>query len=81
MITKTQTAISLFQNGEEAKALSIFKTFKLGLTKDERDTLTIAHEITAGKSDFYESLGYDSDEVLTKAREIIKLKYLRECQK
>ena len=42
METKTSKAIGLFKDGRLRDALAIFKTFKIGFTKDERRTIQIA---------------------------------------
>ena len=77
MITKTQTAIDAFRSGDKVKALSLFKTFKIGYTKEESETLTIYHEMLVGNRKFYESLGRDFEVVKREAEDIITNKYLK----
>lgn len=52
MDTKTKQATDLFYSGEYKKALRIFKTFKIGFTKDEKRSIEIAHEYLTGKGSF-----------------------------
>lgn len=59
LVTKTAEAFTLLDKGEFKKALSLFKTFKLGLTKEERRAIQITYESEAGKSGFYSALGID----------------------
>ena len=62
MRTKTEKAVKLFQSGCLKEALAIFRTFRIGFTKEERRTLQIASESLTGNSGFYqqivEDLGY-----------------------
>ena len=48
MRTKTEKAINLFESGCLKEALSIFRTFRIGFTKEERRTLKIAYECLSG---------------------------------
>lgn len=75
MITKTARAIQLMREGNIAKALSIFKTFKMSFNKDEQRTIQIASETMNGMTNFYISLGYNVKQFQTKAIEIINKKY------
>lgn len=72
IMTKTEKAKNLFEKGELKKALAIFKTFKIGITKDQKRTLEIAHEINTGKGDFYKSIGIDIFDECKKANAIMK---------
>jgi len=71
-ITKTQKAINYWLAGEKLKAFAIFKTFKLGLTKDEKRTLEIAHEMLLGRKSFYKQLGLDTQIILVQANSIVR---------
>ena len=75
MITKTARAIQLMREGNIAKALSIFKTFKMSFNKDEQKTIQIASETMNGMAKFYISLGYNVKQFQTEAIEIINKKY------
>lgn len=76
MRTKTEKAVSLFQSGYLKEALAIFRTFRIGFTKEERRTLQIASEILMGNGSFYQQIGIDTDSMISKSVEIITEKYL-----
>lgn len=73
--TKTDKAKELYIYGDRVGAMKIFKTFKVGFTKEEQRTIQIAHESQTGSAKFYQDLGIDTDAIWTKAKEIIKNKY------
>ncbi len=75
MDTKTQQALDFYKNGDLKKSLSIFKTFKMGFTKDEKNTLSTAYEILTGKESFYKQLGIDTVKELKIAKDILNKKY------
>lgn len=76
METKTSKATSLLRSGNLKEALSIFRTFRIGFTKEERRTLQIASESLAGNENFYQQIGIDTDSMISKSVEIITEKYL-----
>lgn len=76
METKTSKAISLLHEGCLKEALSIFRTFRIGFTKDERRTLQIASESLSGNSLFYQQLGIDTAKEIEKSKSILVSKYL-----
>lgn len=61
MKTKTAEAFQLFNDGKISQAYAIFKTFKLGLTPEERRAIQITHEVSCGRGNFYASVGVDID--------------------
>lgn len=75
MRTKTEKAVKLFQSGCLKEALAIFRTFRIGFTKEERRTLQIASESLTGNSGFYQQIGIDTDSMIMKSKEIIIEKY------
>lgn len=75
MVTKTAQAIQLMREGKVAKALSIFKTFKMSFDKDERRTIQIASEVMNGMAKFYIGLGYNVEQLQTEAIAIVNKKY------
>lgn len=75
METKTTQAVALFTSGNISGALKIFRTFKIGFTKEERRLLQIAQESLTGKEDFYKSLQLDTDTIKSQAIQLIKQKY------
>lgn len=73
--TKTSKAVSLYQQGDLKGALKIFSTFKLGFSKQEKDTVKIAYECLTGNTPFYSSLGHDCEQVVAEAKSILQSKY------
>lgn len=76
MTTKTEKAVNLLKDGRFKEALAIFKTFRIGFTKDEKRSMEIASETLNGSGAFYESIGVDTKEEIRKAKELLKKKYL-----
>jgi len=74
--TKRQHAIELFLNNDFKAALAIFKTFKIQVSKEEKRCLELAYAGLTGQSDFYSSIGVDTELELEKAKTIIKNKYI-----
>lgn len=74
MITKTDQVRELVATKEYKEAIAVAKDFKLGFTKEEAKTLARAHEMT-WNSRFYEMLGYNYQEELQKAQDILKRQY------
>ena len=66
----------MLRAGNLKEALSIFRTFRIGFTKEERRTLQIASESLSGNSLFYQQLGIDTDKEIEKSRSILTSKYL-----
>lgn len=75
MIRKTDKALRMFRAGDFRCAFSIFSTFRVGFTKEETRTLQIASESLGGHAEFYQSLGVDTNVEVSKAKEIIRIKY------
>ena len=61
METKTNKAISMLRTGNLKEALSIFRTFRIGFTKEERRTFQIARDILSFNYLFYQRLGIYTD--------------------
>lgn len=76
METKTSQAVSLYNAGHYKESFAIFKTFKLGVTKQERRTLQMAHEIAGVGREFYQQLGYDTKKIMNQAHAIVKKLWL-----
>ena len=75
METKTIQAVSQFKSGNLSASLKIFKTFKMGFTKEEQRTIQIASESLSGKSTFYQQLGINTKEIIAQSESIIRTKY------
>lgn len=76
METKTSKAVTLFRSGRLKEALSIFRTFRVGFTNEERRTLQIASESLSGNSSFYQQIGIDTVREIEKSKELLIKKYL-----
>lgn len=73
---KSEKAKRLFLAGDIKGALCIYKSFPFGFTKDERRAIEIAHESLAGREAFYQSIGINTDEMISKSKDIITKKYI-----
>lgn len=76
MQTKTEIAVNYWINGKQLKALAIFRTFKIGITAEEKRVLEIAHESQNGKENYYLSLGINTTEIKQQSIEIINSKFI-----
>lgn len=74
--SKTAQAVQRLKDGDLKGALSIFATFRYDFTKEERRTIQIAHETLAGHGKFYQKLGVNTREELSKAFNLLYNKYL-----
>ena len=75
MTTKTDKAVGLLRAGEFSKALSIFRTFRMGFTKEQVRTMEIASETLAGNGRIYEQLGIDTRAEVEKAKRLLQERY------
>lgn len=75
MNTKTNKAVEYFKQGLLKEALAIFKTFRIGFSKDEKRTLEIASDCLNGRSSFYQQLGLDANNEIARSIAIIQSKY------
>lgn len=75
MNTKTNKAVEYFKQGLLKESLAIFKTFRIGFSKDEKRTLEIASDCLNGRSSFYQQLNVDANYELSRSIEIIQSKY------
>ena len=73
---KSEKAKRLFLAGDIKGALGIYKSFPFGFTKEEKRAIEIAHESLAGNGNFYQSLGINTTEMISKSKEIITNKYI-----
>ena len=74
-MSKTDIAKSLFIQGRVKEAFSIFRTFRLSFTHEERRTIQIASDVLNGHSEFYKQIGVNGDDFVKKAVSLIKNKY------
>lgn len=77
MQNKTQQAISLFIQGDLKDAMKMFRSFRLGLTNEEKRSIEIACDCLCGRSSFYISLGIDCDKVINDAMSIVEDKFIK----
>lgn len=75
MDTKTLKAVALFEQGFIREALSIFKTFRIGFTREEKRILEIASDCLNGRSSFYKQLGIDTETIVSQSVSILHNKY------
>ena len=77
METKTQRAISLYQQGKIKASMALFSRFKMGFTQEQRRVLQIAYECTGDERNeaFHTSIGVDVGSMISQAHNIIKTKY------
>ena len=73
--TKTDKAKELYIYGDRVGAMKIFKTFKVGFTKEERRIMQIAYECQTGHEQFYQNIGIDTTDMWSRAKELIKNRY------
>lgn len=74
---KTEQAVSFLRAGNLKDALRIFRTFRIGFSKEEKRIIQIAYESLAGNDSFYASLGIDTAECILKSKQILTEKYLK----
>jgi len=72
---KSEKAKSLFLAGDIKGALSIYKTFPFGFTREEKRAIEIAHESLIGRAGFYQRLGIDTAAMIAQSKDIIFSKY------
>lgn len=77
METKTQRAISLYQQGKIKASMALFSRFKIGFSPEQRRVLQMAYECTGDERNeaFYTSIGVDVGSMISQAHRIIKTKY------
>lgn len=76
MENKTTKLICHFSLGRRKEAYAILKTFRRGITKDEKRIVEIAYECLTGKESFYRQLGIDTYAIQKQAFEVLAL-YVR----
>lgn len=76
MESKTEKAVRLYKAGCIKESLTIFRTFRFGLTIHERRTLEIANDYLHGRGRLYEQIGIDCDKELDKCKSIIEKRFI-----
>ena len=75
MENKTQKFMRLFKEQKYKEALKVIKSFRKGLTSDEKRTLNIAWECISGNDSFYLQLGLHPYKIKNEAYEIMRKFY------
>lgn len=71
METKTTKLIGLFSLGKIKEAYAILKTFRRGISKEEKRVVEIAYECMTGKEQFYQQLGIDTLSIRKQAFDVL----------
>ena len=77
MKTKTEKLKNFINNNEWDKAFALAKTFRIWDNKEDKEIVTIAHELNHNEK-FYTSLGYDKFMIQDKAKYILERIYGRQ---
>jgi hypothetical protein len=72
MESKTSIAVSKYKSGDRLGALRIFKTFRLGISKENQQRLEIAYQMMIGNDGLYLALGYKQPDMEQRAWDIIE---------
>ncbi|MBH8599087.1 MULTISPECIES: hypothetical protein [unclassified Thermoactinomyces] len=75
MRKKTELAKEAYRSGNVKKALWIAKSFRIGLSKDDRDKIVRAYECLV-HPDFYLMLGKSPEEEIEKGKRVFEEKIL-----
>lgn len=76
MERKSDKVRRLVENREYKSALCIAKDFRIGITKEESDAMTLAYECMVHER-FYKSLGYNLEEKIKTGVEVLTRIYGR----
>lgn len=75
MERKSDMVRRFVEDGNYRKALSIAKNFRLGITPEQRSTMTRAYECMTSGKQFYKSLGVDIFACVQEGIEVLKKLY------
>ncbi len=67
---KTELVVEAVKNGDYKKALRIAKGFRIGVTQEQRDKMSIAYECMI-YPDFYRQIGVSIDRAINKGIEVV----------
>lgn len=70
LITKTEQAKSFLKNGDLKSCLRILKTFRVGISKNDKRSIEIGYECLSGNDNFYRQIGVDIQNEISKSRDI-----------
>ena len=74
-ISKTQIAVDFVKSGDWKQALSIFRTFRIGFTTEDKRLVQIASDVLNGHGQFYKNLGLDVEKVVSDCKDFLNKKY------
>lgn len=74
MKTKTDIVREAVERKDWKKALQICKSFKIGITKEQKNVMRRAYECIVHPR-FYIELGVDTEEAIRKGSEVVKVLY------
>ena len=74
MTKKTDIVKEAVGSGEWKKALRIAKDFRIGISKEQRDTMARAYECMV-HPEFYRQIGIDIAGAITKGKEVVAFLY------
>lgn len=74
--TSTEKAINFWKAGDKIKALKMFKSFKLGVSKAETRIMQIAYEMQTGNDTFYINIGFQKETIVAEAEGIVLEKWI-----
>ena len=74
MIKKTDIVREAVQNGNFKKALRIAKGFKINITTEERNKMSIAYECIV-HPEFYRQIGTDIPKAIAEGKEVVSRLY------
>lgn len=75
MKSKTEQIKEAISNENWVIAFRIAKNFFNGLTKEQKRSIDIAYECNCGKSEFYKSIGVNTEYEKENAINILKVKF------
>jgi len=76
MERKTDIAINHFKQGNLKEALRIAKSFRIGLTREDRDKLVRAYECLV-HADFYRMLGKKPEQEIQLGKEVFESRIIK----
>lgn len=79
MERKTDKVRKLVAEGKVVEALRIVRTFKLGITKQQREVLNRGFECI-GNANFYKALGFDTNKCIAEATSLVVELYGKELE-
>lgn len=71
---KSEAVRAYVQNGQIKDALRIAKTFRLGITKEQSDAMSMAYECLVHPR-FYAEIGVDTEAKVHAGTEVLRLLY------